>query len=193
MNLTLSRVPRVHGFFMIGAIGVIALVMATMPLGASAHETRTVADDYEFVVGFVNEPAVVDEFNGIWLSVASGDEPVEGLADTLQAEVLLGEETLEAPLRPSHGEPGVYVSNFIPTAESDYTFHFFGEIDGVEVDETFTSSPEGFDSVAPRSDFEFPAAQEEGSAERTVAMPVLVGVVLAALGGIGFAVRRQRA
>lgn len=192
MITTAFRVSRTRSLSLFGFFGLLGLVLAMTPLGTSAHETRTVADDYEFVVGFINEPAVVDEFNGIWASVASGDEPVEGLADTLQAEVLFGEETLDASLRPSFGEPGVYLSNFIPMAEGDYTFHFFGEIEGVDIDETFTSSPEGFNSVAPRSEFEFPAS-EEGSADRTVAMPVLVGGALLAFGGLGLAARRWRA
>lgn len=191
MTFTTFRVSPTRRLFLFGIIGLLALATVTIPFTASAHETRTVADDYEFVVGFVNEPAIANDTNGIFLSVTSDGEPVEGLTGSLEAQVLYGDQTRDATLTPSFDEPGVYTSIFIPTAEGDYTFRFFGEINGVEIDETFTSSPEGFDSVQPRSNFEFPA--EEGSASREVAMPVLVGGALLVLGGLGLAVRRHRA
>lgn len=192
MSFTALRVSYTRWLSLLGVVGLLALVMLAIPAASSAHETRTVATDYEFVVGFINEPAIAGDTNGIWVSVTSSDEPVEGLAGSMEAQVLFGEETRDATLTPSFDEPGVYTSPFIPTAEGDYTFRFFGEIDGVEIDESFTSSPEGFDSVQPRSDFEFPAAEEEGSVERTVAMPVLVGGALLVIGGLGLAVRRTR-
>ena len=191
MSFNVFRVSHMRQLVLLGVAGLLALVTLAIPLAASAHETRTVADDYEFVVGFVNEPAIAGEVNGIWLSVTSGDEPVEGLAGTLEAQVLYGEQTRDATLTPSFDEPGVYTSTFIPTAEGDYTFRFFGQIDGVEIDESFTSSPEGFDSVAPRSEYEFPS--EESSAGVELAMPVLVGGVLLAVGGLGLAARRRNA
>lgn len=191
MIFTASRVSHTRQFFLLGIVGLLALVTLAIPLTTSAHETRTVATDYEFVVGFVNEPAIAGDTNGIWVSVTRGDEPVEGLAGSLQAQVLYGDQTRDATLTPSFDEPGVYTSTFIPTAAGDYTFRFYGQIDGVEVDESFTSSPEGFDSVAPRSEYEFPS--EEGSASRELAMPVVVGGVLLAIGGFGLAVRRRDA
>jgi hypothetical protein len=169
--------------------GLLALVAMALPLAVSAHETRAVATDYEFVVGFVTEPAIAGEVNGIWVSVSKGDEPVEGLAGTLQAEVIYGDQTREATLTPSFDEPGVYISTFIPTAEGDYTFRFHGQVEGVDIDESFTSSPEGFHSVAPRSEYEFPG--EEGSSSRELVMPVIVGGALMVIGGLAIAMRRR--
>ena len=90
----------------------------------------------------------------------SGEEgegaPVLGLADTLQAEVIYGDQTMALELRPVFSEPGAYNGFFFPMAEGDYTFRIFGEIEGNPVDETFTSSPEGFHGVEPREPLEFP-------------------------------------
>ena len=43
-----------------------------------AHESRTVGD-YEFVVGFIDEPVYTGQKSGLEVMVAQGDTPVEGL------------------------------------------------------------------------------------------------------------------
>ena len=183
-------VSRPRGRHLLAVAGLLALAMVAIPLTASAHENRTVADDYEFVVGFVTEPAIAGEVNGVLLEVSSGGQPVEGLSDTIQVQIILGDQTKDVTLTPAFDAPGTYTSTFIPTVEGDYTFRFQGEIEGLAIDETFTSSPEGFASVEPRSDYEFPAA--ESSAVRSVALPALVGAVLLAVGGAGLAIRQRR-
>jgi len=134
------------------------LAVCALPGIASAHEHREVGE-YEFVVGFVNEPAYENEQNGIWLSVENHETgaPVEGLEDTLKAQLIYGAQTRDMQLTPAWGEEGVYTSNFYPTAAGDYTFRFYGDIDGTPVDEQFTSSPDGFDSVASVSELQFPS------------------------------------
>lgn len=140
------------------AAAIVALMGSILlPFSASAHEHRTVATDYEFVVGFLSEPAVQGELNGVSLAVTKGDKPVTGLDATLKVEVSIGDQKKEFALSPVWKQDGSYEAVFIPTQPGDYTFHFTGTIDGTTIDETFTSSPDGFDSVAPRSDYEFPA------------------------------------
>jgi hypothetical protein len=139
----------------------LAALLVLLPVVAGAHETRPVLDDqYEVTVGFLDEPAVAGELNGLSLRVTKGSgeagEPVEGLAETLQAEVIYGDQTMALELSPVFQDPGHYRGIFIPTAEGDYTFHITGEIEGNALDEAFTSSPEGFDSVQPREPLEFP-------------------------------------
>jgi hypothetical protein len=139
----------------------IATLFVLLPVVAGAHESRLVLDDqYELVVGFLDEPAIAGELNGLSLRVTKGSgeagEPVEGLAETLQAEVIFGDQTMALELEPVWQDPGHYRGIFIPTAEGDYTFHIMGEIEGNAIDESFTSSPEGFDSVQPREPLEFP-------------------------------------
>lgn len=156
----------------IARCAIVALIVALLPLGALAHERRELASgQYEIEIGFIEEPAYVGEKNGLYVHVVdltaqatptdeSGEEgqgaPVLGLADTLQAEVIYGEQTMALELRPVFSDPGSYNGVFFPTAEGDYTFRIFGEIAGNPVDETFTSSPEGFSSVGSREPLEFP-------------------------------------
>lgn len=128
-----------------------------VPFSASAHEHRTVATDYDFVVGFLSEPAIQGELNGVSLAVTKGDQPVTGLDATLKVEISIGDQKKEFALSPVWKEDGSYEAVFIPTQPGDYSFRFTGTIDGTPIDEVFTSSPDGFDSVAPRADYEFPA------------------------------------
>ncbi|MBA2468574.1 MAG: hypothetical protein H0V37_04145 [Chloroflexia bacterium] len=194
MNLQALSIVRQRVMFVLAAFALAAIALV-QPFAASAHETREVATDYSFVVGFINELAIQGDTNGIWLEVTSAEAPVLGLADILQAQVIFGDQTRDLTLTPAFGEEGVYEAVFIPTEPGDYTFRFFGQIDGVDVDETFTSSPEGFDSVAPRADLEFPGVGEVGVGDDTtsVAMPLAAGAIVLLLGVAGFAVRRRRA
>ena len=158
--------------------GVAAVFLALLPLVASAHEQREVAGgQYELVVGFLDEPAFVGLKNGLDLRVnrpagasaspaaggmAQGAEegaPVEGLVGSLQASVAYGAETMELELEPQFGEPGAYRAIFFPTAEGDYTFRISGQIEGVAIDETFTSSPEGFSPVEAVEPYQFPKGE----------------------------------
>ena len=188
MNFIASRVRVV--------LAIVAIVIGSALLGssaASAHEHRTVATDYTFVVGFINEPAISGDTNGISLEVTKADVAVEGLGDTLKATIIFGDQTKDVTLSPVWNTPGAYEAVFIPTAPGDYSFNFTGTIEGVAIDETFTSSPEGFDSVADRADYEFPADANGSTSDRNVAMPVLVGLVLLIAGGLFFVRRRAEA
>lgn len=155
----------------LAAVGGIALGCALVltPLVADAHEVRPIADGkYQIVVGFMDEPAFAGEQNGLefWVSdisaatpTADGETegaPVGGLEETLQAEVIFADQTMALELSPRWNEEGAYESAFFPTAPGDYTFRIFGTIDGTEIDESFTSSPEGFSSVQDPAPLQFP-------------------------------------
>jgi hypothetical protein len=143
-----------------------ALVLfALLPAVAGAHETREVADgQYRLVVGFLNEPVAVGDKSGLDLRVttpatdgSSEPVPVEGLEGTLQGEVYYGEESMALAIEPRFGQPGAYASYFYPNAAGTYSFRVFGEIEGVAVDETFTSGPDTFGDVQER--LLFPAGE----------------------------------
>jgi hypothetical protein len=113
------------------------------------------------VVGFGIEPAVSGEPNSVQLLLEHDGEPVVDLGDTLDVEVAFGDQTMAVPLEPffevgEFGTPGDYRAWFIPTRPGQYAFHFSGTIDGEEVDETFTSSPETFGDIESPSDLQFP-------------------------------------
>ena len=61
---------------------------------AVARETRPLADRFSVEIGFINEPAIQADTNGIWLRVTEGEEPVTGMEQTLQAEVIFGDRTV---------------------------------------------------------------------------------------------------
>ena len=145
-------------------------MVASQPQSSLAHERRVVGK-YQFVVGFLNEPALAGQPNGLFLRISlateatpateeeeAGGVPVEGAEETLTAEVIVGggaaKKTLE--LEPEFGQPGAYAGRFIPTLAGDYSFHIFGDINGDAIDETFSSGPETFDSVEPAADLQFP-------------------------------------
>lgn len=165
-------------------LAALAALLTSVAFGAPgvarAHEHRDVGE-YSIVVGFLNEPALVGEPNGLDLRVsrhtetpsgadehAAGEEghsdeeeagtPVEGLEKTLQAEVIVGggAQTLPLELEPRFGQPGAYVAHFIPTRAGDYSFRIFGAIDGMEIDERFDSGPETFSPVLDVADLQFP-------------------------------------
>jgi hypothetical protein len=164
----------------LASVGLIALIAALLPFGAAAHERREVGDgQYQMVVGFLDEPAFAGLKNGLDLRVTNltavatpegeaaegaAGVPVEGLAGTLQAEVIRGDQTMALPITPRFGEPGAYRSVFFPMEEGDYTFHIFGEIEGVAIDETFDSGPETFGPVEAVDPLQFPK-QDAGSAK----------------------------
>lgn len=178
------------GFRAALGVALVALALAATTLTASAHEHRDVGA-YSFVVGFLDEPAIQDDTNGVSLTVTStkDQKPVEGLTDTLKVTVIFQKNQKEMTLTPVFNKPGSYEAVFIPTQPGDYTFHFTGTIDGQKVDEAFTSSPTTFDTVSPRSDYEFPAAQSSSAGSR-VAMPAAAaGVMLVLIGG-AFALRK---
>jgi hypothetical protein len=123
---------------------------------ASAHEHREVGD-YTFVVGFLSEPAFLNQVNGIDLRITDKDgKGVEGLEKTLQAQVMKDGKTMPVTLEGRWKDPGAYNGYFIPTKAGPYIFHFTGEINGATIDETFESSPEGFDEVDDTAALEFP-------------------------------------
>ncbi|MEX2373922.1 MAG: hypothetical protein WD800_08995, partial [Dehalococcoidia bacterium] len=135
-----------------------AAVLAAMLGGvALAHESRDVGD-YRFVVGFAVEPAFEGEKNGVSLRITDADgEPVEGAEQSLQVEVVHADSgaSRTTPLRAQFGAPGSYTADLLPTASGVYAFRFFGTVGDLDVDETFTSG-EGFNSVEPITDIQFP-------------------------------------
>lgn len=162
----------------------------TFPTQTAARETRTVADRYTIEIGFINEPPIQNDTNGLQIRITEGDEPVEGLESTLQAQAVFGGEARELPLAPVAGDPGSYTSVFIPTQPGEYSFLLTGAIGDVAIEETFHSSPNGVPLVASRLDYEFPTAAQ--GVIGNAASPAAVGGVLLIAGIIGFAIRHQR-
>lgn len=153
--------PKLNGATrrLLVALVVVATSMILMVGSALAHENREVGE-YELTVGFSEEPAIVEEPNGLFLRVQRGTgddgEPVEGLAGSLEAEIIYGAQRLPLEIEPAFGSPGEYTADVIPTAAGAYTFRIFGSIEGLEIDESFTSGPDTFSEVTSRQSLTFP-------------------------------------
>ncbi|HEX6233474.1 MAG TPA: hypothetical protein VFZ63_10140 [Jiangellaceae bacterium] len=139
-------------------IGVLAVLTWVGAQPAAAHERRDV-DRFTFVVGFVSEPAYTHIPNAVSLSITEteSEEPVEDLGDALNVDVTFGDEMFTTTLRPQFGSPGSYRADFVPSRPGQWTFHFYGTVGDVEVDETFVSGPETFNDVQDISEASFPA------------------------------------
>ena len=194
---------------------VVALTVAVaLSLQAAAHEVRPVGGgNYSMTVGFLNEPTYLGLENGLFVNIVQiggANEPVEGLHETLQAEVVFGASTKPLTLTPLEGSPGSYVARFIPTRTGDYTFHITGTIADQSVDEEFRSSPSTFDSVQPADAAQFPDpvpagsdlatalsdAEDDAASARTLAT-IGIGIgafgLLIALFVLGMSLRRKAA
>lgn len=144
----------------------IALIAAfvLMPSIASAHETQVFeigGKMYQFVVGSLNEPLVVDDKSGVELQVKdmgahvegmAHDEdghdhgtgaPVTGLEDALQVELIAGTAKKTLDLAPIYGTPGAYKAPYYPTVATTLSYRVFGTLNKTPVDITFTCSPAG--------------------------------------------------
>lgn len=141
------------------AMAVGTLVVLTAP-AAAAHETRKVGE-YEFVVGWYDEPAFANQKNGpeLTITAANGKPVVKGV--DLQVEIGFEGETMTAELEPAFvvgvfGEPGNYNTDIYPTRAGTWTFRIFGSVGGQDVNETFTSGPDTFGDIEDPREVAFP-------------------------------------
>lgn len=175
---------------------VVALLVATGLLftfspAALAHGTTEVGD-YELVIGFHGEPAYQGEPNGLDLFVTNKKtgEMVNGLEETLKAEIIFGSSKKELKVEAQWGQDGAYTAYVLPSEAGDYTWHIWGEIEDTPVDVSMTSSPDTFSTVEPKAQVSFPAAEpataelqaQAAAAGQTAQMALMVGIVGALLG-----------
>lgn len=142
-----------------------AVSLAVMSIGATlAHEQREVGE-YTLTVGFIAEPVYVGSKSGLELMVTTttDEQPIEGL-ETLAATVTQGGATRDLVLSPRFGQPGWYQSYFIPTIAGAYSFHVTGDINGTDVNETFSTGPDTFGEPQSLAAAQFPV-QFPGQAE----------------------------
>ena len=191
----------------IGRATVLSVALVALTVGITlAHESRDVGE-YTFVVGFIDEPVFTGQKSGLEFFASRGeDEPVEGLEETLQAQVTYGSDTRDLEVSPRFGERGSYESVFFPTAAGPYTFRIFGEVEGEAFDESFTSGPETFGQVEEVVGGQFPvqfpstaelvADAESGAAaatQATIALVLAVIGLLASLVALGLTLARRGA
>jgi hypothetical protein len=191
-------------------VATLLIVVLVAPSIASAHGRRTVADKYQFVVGFLAEPAFAGQQNGIDLTVCQGEcqtnadgtlkNPVKDVDKMLKAEAVYNGQTFPVTLTPRFRADGKYNGVFFPTKAGEYTFHFSGTVSGDKIDERFVSGKDGFGSVEEVTPLQFPAAanatsnleqqvkdasDKASSATTFGIIGIVIGVVGLLLGGAG--------
>ena len=184
---------------------ILGLLLAALlaPGGASAHERRDLLNGrYQAVVGFLEEPAYENQLNALSLVVtdktqktpAGADKPVEGLEQTLKAQVLAQGKTMDLTLRTRFGQPGSYAAYFEPTVPGQYIFRVYGQIEGQNIDERFESGPGRFNDVESLAPLQFPEKvgtapadlqAQLDAAQSRANIALAVGIVGAILGLLG--------
>jgi hypothetical protein len=163
--------------------------------------------DYTFVVGWLNEPALLNQPNSIDFRVSktADSSPISGLEKTMKAEVINGTDKISMDLSPRFGTPGGYNAYLTPTKEGQYSFHFTGTVEGKSVNETFTSGPTTFGSIEAPKGFpdQLPAVQSvdeavkgldtrlvsleaKGSSDKA-STALLIAIIGLIVGGVGLA------
>jgi hypothetical protein len=139
------------------------------PFSALAHEKQIFeinGTHYQFTVGSLNEPVVIDDRTGVDLRVSklaehdhkdgmemmdmdhSGKDvipstPVTGLEKTLRVEIEADGAKKGMDLATVWGTEGAYKATFYPTKVAVYSYRIFGILDGASFDVTFTCDPKG--------------------------------------------------
>ena len=175
---------------------------------AAAHERRMVGP-YQFVVGWLNEPAYVGLMNSLDLRISdtrvTPAKNVEGLEKTLTVDLQSGGlAPLALTVTARFGTPGAYNGYVMPTTTGTYTFTIKGEIESQDVNEKFESGPGRFGDIESTTALQYPnkvpAADDlnkrlgdmQSGIDQTrllAAVAVVIGIVAL---GAAFAMSRRR-
>ena len=124
----------------------LALISLVIPgfLGTAFGHTVDSVGDYRLEIGWMNEPVVSGETNGIELYVSPLDpnlpleeqefkNGVEGLEKSLKMQLVLQEEKITLPLVSDHNIPGKYYAFVNPTVAGFYQANILGDIGDTKV------------------------------------------------------------
>jgi hypothetical protein len=176
---------------------------------AAAHERRMVGP-YQFVVGWLNEPAYVGLMNSLDLRVTdtrvTPAKAVEGLEKTLTVDLQSGGlAPLPLTVTARFGTPGAYNGYAMPTTTGTYIFTIKGKIDTLDVNEKFESGPGRFGDIESTTALQYPnkvpAADEltkrlgdlQSGIDQTRLLSAAAVVIAVVALGAAFAMSRRRA
>jgi hypothetical protein len=158
---------------------------------ALAHESVTIGD-YEIEVGWINEPPVAGQLNGIEIHVSntsSGEhQPVEDVS-SLTVTVSYGGQSKELTFEPlGEDTPGQFQAAILPTIPGQYTVTFGGQLGDTPVDAHV--EPE---EVAPADIIQFPSVESSAQTANSAASAWLIWLsLLIGLIGVGLGVTALR-
>lgn len=142
----------------------LAFLLLLVPglLGTAFAHTIDSVGEYRLEIGWMNEPVVSGETNGIEFSVNRLEpglelkeqkfkEGISGLEKSLKIELLFKEEKITLPLSPDHNIPGKYYAFVNPTVSGFYQVNILGHIEETPI--SLSMHPPKVDE---RSYIEFP-------------------------------------
>ena len=141
----------------IPVILVLAAVMISFAFHpAEAHTAKTFGN-ITVKIGWVNEPPLVGDTNGIQIFVYNGTSdsapPIADTAlDNMTVTVQYGGQTKTMDFEASDDTPGQYDSTIIPTQPGTYNVIIKGTIDGVTIPPTTYT----FEQVEAKDKYNFP-------------------------------------
>ena len=147
---------------------VVAASLIAFSTTAAAHETRSVGP-YVFVVGWLNEPAVLGQPNAATVRITDGRvtpaRPVLDIDKTLSVKLFSGGlvTPFTGAMRAVFGQPGLYALDVIPTVSGSYRYQFTGKVESLDVNETFESGPGRFNDVQSAASLQFPEQVPSGA------------------------------
>ena len=150
---------------------------------------RAEVGDYVIIVGWQKEPTIVGERNAIVVQVSENDGLIEGLASTLDAEVLYAGRIFRANMTPMDDE-GWYHIELLPTIRGQYTVRLVGTINELEIDELIEPEEVLSASViafpeSPPDTFALESSLEEMQQQvQNMTIVAIVGLVLGIVGTI---------
>lgn len=162
--------PRRRPAPVLAAALALALAAATALLPAAHAHTIDAVGDYRIEIGWMNEPVVSGETNGIELYISplvpcpDIDVPMEcaasrefadgvaGLEDDLQVQLVYGGEKIWLPLAADHDIDGKYYAFVDPTVSGYYQANLIGDLPTTKI--SLSMHPP---KVAERAYIEFPA------------------------------------
>jgi hypothetical protein len=198
-------------FRVLNAMAAMAVVIASLLIfsgHAYAHERRTVGP-YQFVVGWLNEPAYVGQLNSLDLRITDTRQnpaaAVSGLEKSLTADLAAGGlAPYKLDVTARFGTAGAYNGVVMPTVTGTYTFHITGKIDTTTIDEKFTSGPNTFGDIEDTAAVQYPAkvpvaddlgkkldAIQSGVDQTRILALVALALGIVALGATAMARRRS--
>jgi len=198
-------------FRVLNAMSALVVVIASLLVfsgQAYAHERRMVGP-YQFVVGWLTEPAYLGQLNSLDLRISDTRQnpaaAVSGLEKTLTADVAAGGlAPFALTVTARFGTPGAYNGVVMPTVKGAYTFHIIGKIDTMTIDEKFSSGPNTFGEIEDTAAVQYPAkvpvadelstkldAIQSGVDQTRILAIVAIALAVVGLGGAALARRRS--
>ena len=157
---------------------------------AHAHEHITIGD-YEFVIGWLEEPPIAGQMNAIVISIteqSSGEPLTMEDASALQVTISYGGQTRGLALEPvGEDSPGVFMAPLLPTVPGEYTILLGGQLG-----ETAVEAEVQPEEVQPADVLQFPIPEPSpqmtniGIENWLTWLAVLLGLVGVGLGTMAY-------